>query len=400
MSPPQLEHAKTFCRVFFERVAASDVDLHTVGQWAGLIANLLEFMQQRDAGQTCVRIVSPDDAPAGRSLLQVLTDDMPFLVDTVSMMVATNLQIHAVIHPVLTIARDASGSLQRIDDAEVKGVAESVMHFEIDRVADDGELQQLKDKVQAALDDVRAAVKDWSAIRERALAIADELPKRKSFADAALMQEAADFMRWVAADNFTFLGYREYEVASADGEQVLCARESSGLGILHETERSLAPRSLRSLGASGTSRSGDPIILTKTNARSHVHRPGHMDYIGVLRFDEAGKPVAEQRFLGMFSSNAYMARPQDRSCPGRGSSAIPIPESRCAMSLKPCRATNCFRAARMSCSIPVWAFSTFANAPAPACSCVVIAMTGSTPARSSCRASVSTPRCASVSSNC
>ncbi len=311
MSPPQLEQAKTFCQVFFERVASSDVDLHTAGQWAGLIASLLEFMQRRDAGQTSVRIVSPDEVPAGRSLLQVVTDDMPFLVDTVSMMVAANLQIHAVIHPVLKVTRDGSGKLRRIDGSDVEGIAESVMHFEIDRVADDKELLQLKDRVQAALDDVRAAVKDWSAMRERALVIAEELPKRRSFADAALMQEAGDFMRWVAADNFTFLGYREYEVAGADGEQVLCARESSGLGILHKTERSLAPRSLRSLGASGMSRSGDPIILTKTNARSHVHRPGHMDYIGVLRFDETGKPVAEQRFLGMFSSNAYMARPQD-----------------------------------------------------------------------------------------
>ncbi len=311
MSPSQLEQADTFCRLFFERVAASDVELHTVAQWAGVITGLLDFMRQRGTGQTSVRILNPDQAAGGRSLLQVVTDDMPFLVDTVSMMVAANLQIHAVIHPVLTVSRDAAGGLQRIDEADAQGVSESVMHFEIDRVADDGELQQLKDKVQAALDDVRVAVRDWATIRERALAIADELPQRKSVADAAVMQEAGDFMRWVAEDNFTFLGYREYEVASADGEQVLRALESSGLGILHETERSLAPRSLRSLGASGKARSGDPIILTKTNARSHVHRPGHMDYIGVLRFDDAGKPIAEQRFLGMFSANAYMARPQD-----------------------------------------------------------------------------------------
>ncbi|WP_346950285.1 NAD-glutamate dehydrogenase, partial [Dyella sp.] len=78
-------------------------------------------------------------------------------------------------------------------------------------------------------------------------------------------------------------------------------------------ERSMAPRSLRSMAASELPQSGstDAIILTKTNARSHVHRQGHMDYVGVLRFDASGKPVAEQRFLGLFSSNAYMARPQD-----------------------------------------------------------------------------------------
>ena len=89
--------------------------------------------------------------------------------------------------------------------------------------------------------------------------------------------------------------------------------EGSGLGILHKRERSVAPRSLRTLVASELPQSGstDAIILTKTNARSHVHRPGYMDYIGVLKFGADGKPVAEQRFLGMFTSNAYMARPQD-----------------------------------------------------------------------------------------
>jgi glutamate dehydrogenase len=94
---------------------------------------------------------------------------------------------------------------------------------------------------------------------------------------------------------------------------VLRAQEGTGLGILHGGERSLAPRSLRTLAASQLPQSGatDAIILTKTNARSHVHRPGHMDYVGVLRFDASGRPVAEQRFLGLFTSSAYMARPQD-----------------------------------------------------------------------------------------
>ena len=94
---------------------------------------------------------------------------------------------------------------------------------------------------------------------------------------------------------------------------VLKAIEGSGLGILRGEERSLAPRSLRTLVAKDLPQSGsmDAIILTKTNARARVHRPGYMDYIGVLAFDAAGVPVSEQRFLGLFTTNAYMARPQD-----------------------------------------------------------------------------------------
>src|SRR6185312_13920659 len=280
MSPQRLTQAEVFCTAFFARVAGSDVQLHTPVQWAALVGSLLEFMQQRPAGRAAVRVLSPADLHAGRSLLQVVTDDMPFLIDTVSMVVSTNLQIHAVIHPVLTVSRDAAGALQELGGKQ--GHAESVMHFEIDRAADAAEQEQLKTQVEAALEDVRAAVNDWSAMREQALAIAAELPQRKIPLDEASAKEAAAFMRWLAEDNFTFLGYREYEVVDADGDRVLRSLEASGLGILR-----------------------------KTNARSHVHRPGYMDYIGVLQFGPDGRAVAEQRFLGLFTSSAYMARPQE-----------------------------------------------------------------------------------------
>ncbi len=311
LSPQRLSEVQVFCDAFFARIDGSDVNLHTPVQWAALVAGLLEFMQQRQPGRASVRVLSSADTHAGRSLLQIVTDDMPFLVDTVSMIVSAKLQIHAVIHPVLKVTRDASGTLQALGDAA--GSAESLMHFEIDRVADDAEQAQLKAQVEAALDDVRAAVNDWAAIRDKALAIANELPQRQLPLDAASVQEASEFLRWIADDNFTFLGYREYEVAEADGDRVLRAVDASGLGILRGHERSVAPRSLRSLAASELPQSGatDAIILTKTNARSHVHRSGYMDYIGVLQFGANGKAVAEQRFLGLYSSNAYMARPQD-----------------------------------------------------------------------------------------
>ena len=314
LAPDRFEAARVFCEAFFSRIAGGDTDLHTPAEWATMVLGLLEFVQRRPPGRALVRVINPEHGHAGRSLLQVVTDDMPFLIDTTSMVVEETLQVHAVIHPVIAVTRDASGQLQRMTDADSASAFsfESVMHFEIDRVADESAQAQLKAHVEAALDDVRAVVGDWSAMRDMALAIAANLPQRNLPLDTASVQEAGDFLRWVADDNFTFFGYREYEVTDADGEQVLRAMDASGLGLLHK-ERSIAPRSLRSLAGSELPQSGatDAIILTKTNARSPVHRAGFMDYIGVLKFDAEGRPVAEQRFLGQFSSNAYMARPQD-----------------------------------------------------------------------------------------
>ena len=169
LTAQRLNEAQVFCQAFFARIAASDADLHTPEQWTVLIGGLLHFMQKRQAGTALVRVLNPADSHAGRSLLQIVTDDMPFLVDTVSMIVSTKLQIHAVIHPMLKVVRDASGELLGIGGEAGPAESakpESVMHFEIDRVADEAEQAQLIAQVEAALDDVRVAVSDWAAMRE------------------------------------------------------------------------------------------------------------------------------------------------------------------------------------------------------------------------------------------
>ena len=313
----QLRDAQTFTTQFLDRIPADELSVRSVADWAALAQDMRDFMRERKAGIAKVRVVS---APAGehgsmRTLVEVVTDDAPFLVDSVGMVITNSgLQIHSIIHPVFRVARDAQGDLLSVGTVEdATGAAEALMYFEVDRFTDATELERLRQAIIDALDDVRASVGDWQPMRERMLALADELPRCTMPVDAAGVAEAQDFLRWVADDNFTFLGYREYEVIKTAKDDVLRAAEGSGLGILRGSERSIAPRSLRTLVATSLPQSGslDAIILTKTNARASVHRPGYMDYIGVLKFDAAGVPIVEQRFLGLFTTNAYMARPQD-----------------------------------------------------------------------------------------
>ncbi len=311
-----LQQAQAFTREFMQRVPADEMAQRTTAEWSALVQGSLDYMREREVGAAKVRVSNPMIGTGrSRTVIDVVTDDMPFLVDSVGMAIAdAGLGIHAVIHPVYCVGRDANGRLQTLAPAETgKGVVESVMHFEIDRINDAAELERLHRAVGAALEDVRASVVDWQAMRTRMLELADSLPGKPMPVDAAGVSEAQNFLRWAANDNFTFLGCREYAVSKVGGDEVLQAVDGSGLGILRGSERSLAPRSLRTLVATALPQSGsmDAIILTKTNARSHVHRPGYMDYIGVLGFDETGVPVVEQRFLGLFTTNAYMARPQD-----------------------------------------------------------------------------------------
>ncbi|MDE2317756.1 MAG: NAD-glutamate dehydrogenase, partial [Xanthomonadaceae bacterium] len=154
----RLDEAQFFIGAFFARISAGDFGLHTPEQWAAVVAGLLEFAQQRTAGRAAVRVLTPE---AGYAMLQIVTDDMPFLVDTVSMVVSAHAQIHGVVHPVLPMRRDADGKLLALGDGQ--GTAESVMHFEVDRLVDADECSRLIAQVEASLDDVRAAVGDWAA---------------------------------------------------------------------------------------------------------------------------------------------------------------------------------------------------------------------------------------------
>src|SRR5690606_37147973 len=153
----------------------------------------------------------------------------------------------------------------------------------------------------AVLDDVRAIVADWSEMRGKMLEVAEDLTRRTLPVDDDGRKEGQEFLRWVADDHFTFLGYREYDVVAQGGEDVLRAVKDSGLGLLRGKDTH-KPRSLSSLAATSMPNSGsvDALILTKTNARATVHRRGYMDYIGVLSFDDNGKPLREERFLGLY----------------------------------------------------------------------------------------------------
>ncbi len=311
---PRHKDAQALADAFCRRIPDEDYASRSPDVWAMLLADFSEFMRDRRADTPKVRLFNPTVDEHGwespHTVIQVVNDDMPFLVDSVTMAIGQHdVLAHALIHPVVDVRRDPSGHLLGFGG----GQPESLMHVEIDRQAEPEVLRRIEQAILAALVDVRLCVRDWQPMQQKMRETADDLGNRSLPIPDAARAEAQEFLRWVASDHFTLLGYREYDVVDGGGEELLQARESSGLGLLRASVRGSAPRSVKSLGAPGQSGGsiGDVLILTKTNARSSVHRPGYMDYIGILRFDENGKPVAEQRFIGLYTSSAYNRRPWD-----------------------------------------------------------------------------------------
>ncbi|MEO8001428.1 MAG: NAD-glutamate dehydrogenase domain-containing protein [Arenimonas sp.] len=303
---------QTFAAAFYARLPEEELALRSAQQWANIALSSFAFIQKRQAGIVHIRVFNPQQASDGfetsHTVIQILNDDMPFLVDSVSMVLSNfGCSLHTLVHPVMLISRDANGQLTSTDS----GKNESFIYLEIDRQASTDDMEKIRQAIAAALSDVRESVADWQIMRDKMNAIADEMATRPMPATTSQRAEAQDFLRWAADNHFTFLGYREYEVSNIENKRMLTVVANTGLGLMRGKDDDVKPRPLAGLAAADLPAGAtmEPLILTKTNARSTVHRAGYMDYIGVLVFDESGKAIREQRFLGLYTSSAYKRRP-------------------------------------------------------------------------------------------
>lgn len=301
---------------FFRRAAVDELQKYTVEQLSNLTRGMDKMVRQRERGQLAIRVYNPSEDEHGwessNTVIEMVNDDMPFLVDTVSMILAElGHQIQIIIHPVLWLARNSKGSItQLLPRASDKGDADSLMHIQIERQPQGKRLAKIEDAIRTALGEVRLAVADWKPMQKRLLEIADRFDSDQPREGEQDLDEAKSFVRWLAEDNFTLLGLRQYDIQSNGEERELHIVPGSGLGILSQEPKKGRTRKLKSLssGARGTESRAEPIIITKTNARSRVHRSGYMDYIGVLRYNAEGQVIGEYRILGLFTSGAYNLR--------------------------------------------------------------------------------------------
>ena len=316
-------------RAYYRHVAPEEVAERSPEDLLGAVSSHRELASSRPQGTAAVRVVTPTIADAGwsasgRSVVEVVTDDMPFLVDSVTMELnRLGHNVHAIIHPQFAVERDITGELQHVHAHEPRGGAraavqaetqpsaqegaESWMHVEIDRT-DDDEAAEITDALQRVLRDVRESVEDWEKMHTQALAVVDELDQDPPPLAAEELRQGRDFLTWLADDHFTFLGYREYQLEAEEGAPEECglrAVPGSGLGILrHDQDLSASFAKLPPL-VKAKAREKKLLVLAKANSRSTVHRPAYLDYVGVKTFGPDGEVVGERRFLGLFSSAAY-----------------------------------------------------------------------------------------------
>ena len=245
----------------------------------------------RRLGESAIAIETLGEGATGRFMrLAIINDDMPFLVDSIAnAMAAADVTIHRLLHPILSVARDADGALSAVLDDDAPGARrESMIYIEADR-ADAKARRALEKALSETLEDVRAAVADWAQMQSAMAADAD----------AVSDEEGAALLRWFLARHFTQTGH---EVVARDGSS------SAALGICTRHERALiAPASLDAAFTWFEEGKRTPLII-KSSRLSRVHRHVLLDLI-IIPIRSGRDVTALSIHAGMWTSSGLAATP-------------------------------------------------------------------------------------------
>ncbi|WP_018685147.1 NAD-glutamate dehydrogenase [Actinokineospora enzanensis] len=303
-------------RLYFRYIPPEEVIDDDPVDLVGAVRSHAQLAGQRVQGRPAVRMLNPTGAVDGwsttGSVVQIVTDDMPYLVESVSAeLVRRGVQIQRVVHPIVVVRRDLAGELKDVlptcdpDAPPGEAFAESWMYIEVDLLTDADRAREIETGLLAVLNDVREVVEDTDRMAGTARALADELEADPPPLDAEQVRDGAALLRWLADGHFTFLGYRRNDLVAGeeDGEPALRAVLASGLGVLRQD--SLAARSLTA-GPDTVAYALAPrlLVLTEASAPSTVHRSTYPYYVGVKTFGPDGEVTGEHRFLGVFTTSA------------------------------------------------------------------------------------------------
>jgi glutamate dehydrogenase len=291
---------KQFAESFFRKMPIIDLQALDTQKAVTIVKEAYEFVQNRAAGE-----IGYDLQPCkegGGYVLYLLNEDKPFLVDSIlAELSRLGVVPQEVMHPILSIRRDAKGGYQGIEGKNAK--AESLMRIELPAFPAKVKPATLKTQLMNVLGVVGAVVNDWQAMMDRAAetskALAKDSPKNLDET-----QEVIDFIEWLCDGNFIFLGALDYDFTTkADVFPII---KDSELGLF-AADFADKPKGYTAMPKESKSFALQPHLLeiTKSNTLSVVHRPVQMDYIGIKRFDKKGRVIGERRFLGLFTSSVY-----------------------------------------------------------------------------------------------
>lgn len=265
-------------------------------------------------------IISVDTAPKAlaphqETIIQIISDDKSFLVDSVTSRISTfGIDVLGLFHPIVNGFRSGSGAWGNKGNA----VTESMILVVVPK-QNAKRCKDIKDALTQTLKDVRVINQDFSSLIATTRKCAAGLIGAKTFVSKDVVQEAVTFLNWLADGNFVFLGSRTYNFdKKTESGDVDFANPSividDALGVLRDPEvfvmRQSSEPAVIAANAKAIMNSGRPVTVEKSNLFSNVHRLVRMDFITVKHYDNQGDINGITRFVGLFTSGAYSRDPK------------------------------------------------------------------------------------------
>ncbi len=274
-----------------------------------------KLIQHHAPASLLVDVFNPDKEKNGwnapYTVVEVLSMDMPFLVESVRMELnRREVTMHRLQEVVLKVERDKRHRMTGLHAADAVGFhhqREILLHIVINRQPSEAALEALKDELRAVIRDVCLVNEDFGAMRRKCDEILSDLHTSPPPLPPDHVREVAEFLTWLADGQFTFLGFDELRLSGKAGHKVMEPVHESALGIRRERikERKKLPLSRLAPDVQAFLQAPKLITVSKSSTRSRVHRPAYPDYVSIRSFNRRGEVVSEHRFLGLFTVRFY-----------------------------------------------------------------------------------------------
>ncbi|MDW6003936.1 NAD-glutamate dehydrogenase [Vibrio mangrovi] len=302
---------KQLAQHLFNNISQDDLINRTESDLYGAVISLWHHLNEAKITEQSVKVFNPVVSKHGwqstHTIIEVVVPDTPFLVDSIKMVLSRlDLACHLMLHGPAPIQRDNNDKILSIGQGE--GELHSMFHIEVDRLTDSQKIKHLHDEIIRVIADTSLVVRDWTPMVKQLNHVIQQLEKQKKQIpiDAERFSETIEFLRWLANHNFTFMGYKEYDLIDTVEGGELRPTDDAGLGLFSDPARVRGVK-LSDFSDSARLEATKPflLILTKGNGQSRIHRPAYTDYVGIKKFDKNGKVIGEHRFTGLYTSAVY-----------------------------------------------------------------------------------------------
>lgn len=306
----QLDGFREFVYRYYSMDTREDLLSFSRQDLLGGAQSFWKFIQFHKPEEPKVEVFNPDYSHHGwhstHSIVRILHWDMPFVVDSVRMKLNEHGRtIHLLRNCVIHSRRNSEFELIHHDTQGTSAQLqrEAAIYLEIDRIEALEELDNLKQQLLAVLADVARVVDDFEPMMNRVTALRDSINPAKGM-------EVQEYLSWLMANSFTFLGYEELRVKEVDGEKQIVRPTETQLGLLrpmHQGE--LGQLELEPFIERDFFEQTEWLSFSKASVRSSVHRPAYPDFITVRCFDDDGEITCEARIVGLYTSPVYRQPP-------------------------------------------------------------------------------------------